>query len=67
MAVELGVVFREILLGLGFSLRGQYMVQKAASGGARGGQTTPRRGLGFFWPSRLVRLAKAAYELRFGK
>ena len=48
MAAELGVVFCEILLGLGFSPRGQFMVQKVASGGARGGHTTPRRGLGFF-------------------
>ena len=53
------------LSGLGFSPWGQFMVQRAASGGARGGHTTPRRGLGFPWLSRLVGPAQAASELRF--
>ena len=47
MAAELWSVSRKILLGLGFSPRGQFMVQRAVSGGARGCHTTPRRGLGF--------------------
>ena len=42
MTAELGVVFCEILWGLGFSPRGQFMVQRAASGGARGSHTTLR-------------------------
>ena len=67
MAAELGVVFCKILRGLGFSPRGQFMVQRATSGGAPGGHTTPRRGLGFSWPSRLVGPAQATYDVRFGQ
>ena len=47
MAAELWSVSRKILRGLGFSPRGQFMVQRAASGGARGILTVPRRGSGF--------------------
>ena len=67
MAAELGVVFCKILRGLGFSPWGKFMVQRAASGGARGSHTTPRRGLGFSWPSRLVGPAQAASDVRFGQ
>ena len=48
MAAELGVIFRKILLGLGFSPRGQYIVRRAARGDARGGHATPGRDLALF-------------------